>query len=468
MNNKLVLFFVSFLFVGIYTAQQMPVLDQSFYNRYTLQPGYTGENRGLETWDGYRNNLIGLSQNPTTLALNVNYRDTEKHGFGINLLSDKTGLLSNTLLGFSYAYRLKFTNDRFLSIGLSAGLSQNRFDFNSVIVEDVSDIASVSNSGKTMFNSGFGVAYTQNRFTAGIGMPTLYDTRVTYEIRDTKYMYQLKPLVVSNAAYVFDVTKVQDLKVIPTVIVRMQQALPTLADFVVTFQYKKNYNLTAGYRTNGSFPIVAMANVYKKLKVYAGYDANVGNLALASKGGFEAGIGYKFTLLSGSEHKAEDAKLKASADSLDKVIQRLNTNLTEKNKEIAQANETVNTLKVENSQLITEKDTLIEQLKRAILKGSGKCKHEDLQLDENDVEVNTSNGYFVVVQSSKNRVALEKDLAIWQKNEASTFILKSSKSDWYHIAIEKYDTKKESVRALNRLRVKYPTSWIRIQKNEKK
>ncbi len=466
---KLVLLiFIQLVFIGITLSQQLPVLDQNILNRYTLQPGYTGENRGLHTWDGFRNNLVGLTQNPTTLALNINYRDSEKHGFGANLLSDKTGLFSNTFFQLSYAYRIKLTNSALLSFGISAGINQNRFDFNSVIVEDKTDIGTISNTGKLMFQGGLGVSYSTSRFTVGAGFPSLYSSKALYEIRSVQYTYQLDPLFVLNSSYVFDVTCCKDIELIPTVIIRGQHALPTLADIVVTARYKKLYSLTAGYRTNGSFPIVAMANVYKQLKIYAGYDANIGNLAIASKGGFEAGIGYKFTLLSGSEHKLEDARLKRAQDSLKNVVSQLNDKLSisenDKQKKTSDLIKEVDKLKIDNSILKVQTDTLREQLKRAILKGSGPCKHGDQYIDENDVTIDKSNGYFIVVESSKNRVELENSLQEWKLKEKSTFILKKKNSLWYLVAIEKLETKKEGLKRLKELRKKYPNAWVRIQK----
>jgi type IX secretion system PorP/SprF family membrane protein len=466
---KLVLLlFIQIVVVGITFSQQLPVLDQNILNRYTLHPGYTGESRGLQTWDGFRNNLVGLSQNPKTLALNINYRDSDKHAFGANLLSDKTGLFSNTFFQLSYAYRVKLANSASLSFGLSAGIAQNRFDFNSVIVEDKSDVGSISNAGKLMFQGGLGVAFSTNRFTVGAGFPSLYSTKALYDIRAVQYTYQLDPLFILNSSYVFDVSKCKDLELIPTVIIRAQRTLPTLTDIVLTLRYNKLYSLSAGYRTNGSFPIIAMANVYKQLKVYASYDANIGNLAIASKGGFEMGIGYKFTLLSGSEHKLEDARLKRSRDSLNNVVLDLNDKLSisenDKQKKTSDLTKEVEKLKIDNSILKLETDTLKEQLKRAILKGTGPCKHGDQYIDVNDVSIDNSNGYFIVVESSKNRVELEKDLQEWKLKEKTTFILKKKNSLWYLVAIEKLETKKEGLKRLKELRKKYPNAWVRIQK----
>ena len=465
---KLVLLlFIQLVVVGVTFSQQLPVLDQNILNRYSLHPGYTGESRGLQTWDGFRNNLVGLSQNPTTIALNINYRDSEKHGFGANLLSDKTGLFSNTFFQLSYAYRIKLANSASLSFGLSAGIAQNRFDFNSVIVEDKSDVGTVSNAGKLMFQGGLGVAYSTTRFTVGAGFPSLYSTKALYDIRATQYAYQLDPLFVLNSSYVFDVTKCNELELIPTVIIRAQRTLPTLTDIVLTARYKKLYSLSAGYRTNGSFPIIAMANVYKQLKVYAGYDVNVGNLAIASKGGFEAGIGYKFTLLSGSEHKLEDAKLKRSQDSLAKVLSALKDKLSENEKKISEIkdlSQEVSVLKKENEELRIENDTLSQQLRRIILTGVIPKTDGTTRIDENDVEVNIQKGYFIVVESSKNRVELEKDLMEWRRKEGSTFILKGDHGNWYYIAIEHHTTKRKALRRMEEVRTKYPNAWVKVQK----
>lgn len=277
-------------------GQQLPISHQNYLNTYTLQPAYTGHQEGLNTWGSFRKSSMGYTGAPNTVALNLTYRNTDKHGFGGNLNTDQAGLFRNTSLNVSYAYRLKIQSSNYLSAGFSSGFAENRFDFAAISVEDKTDIGTLSNNGKLMWNVGFGLAFTNKRLTVGFGLPILYSTNVKYRYDNTDFNYQLRQQKVVNASFVFDLTSSGKLQLVPTFIFRNQPNNYWVNDYLATIQYDKRFSLTSGYRNTGIVPVVLAAEIKKNFKVFYGQDIAIGNLSNYTKGGFEIGLAYKFPL----------------------------------------------------------------------------------------------------------------------------------------------------------------------------
>ena len=455
---------------------------------YSLQPAFTGHAEGLNTWGSFRKSMLGYSGAPNTVALNVSYRNTDKHGLGGNLNTDQSGLFRNTSFNVSYAYRLKIKTGNFLSAGFSTGLAENRFDFAAINVEDKTDIGILSNNGKLMWNLGFGLAFTNKRLTLGFGLPIVYSTNVKYRYENTNFNYQLKQQKIINASYIFDIDQSGKIQLIPTLIFRNQPNNYWVNDYVATIQYDKRISLTSGYRNTGVVPVVLSLEIKKNCKVFYGQDIAVSKLSTYTKGGFEIGIAYKFPLRNGREHKLEDQQRDAQLDSLNKRLSVLKDTLKQKNYRLIEY-ENVNE---QNTALVQEIDKLKKQLantelqqkqvsdtsytsssnsntksikeenksKKEIIGGENQQKGVTKSVDNENVSIDEDAGYYVVVESSINRTALEKDVKKWNEKEESIFIIKSKKSKWYFIAIAKFDDLDSSISALKEFRKKYRKSWI--------
>ncbi len=491
---KILLFVFCGLLVSfqIVFGQQLPISHQNYLNTYTLQPAYTGHQEGLNAWGSFRKSNTGYSGAPNTVALNLSYRNTDKHGFGGSFNTDQAGLFRNTSINLSYAYRLKIKETNYLSAGFSGGLNENRFDFASISVEDKTDLGTLSNNGKLMLNFGFGLAFTNKRFTLGVGLPILYSTNVKYRYENTNFNYQLRQQKIVNASYVVDVTKSGKIQIIPTIILRNQPGNYWVNDFVATIQYDKRFSLTSGYRSTGVVPVVLALEIKKNCKVFYGQDLALGKLSNYTKGGFEIGLTYKFPLRNGREHKLEDQRRDAQLDSLTSRLSLLNDTLKQKNYRLIE----YGNVNEKNTALIQEIDKLKKQLaeteskqqkiisevstadktitdgtsnavktKKEIIGGKNKQITSSKSIDNQNVSIDEDAGYYIVVESSINRVALEKDLKKWNEKEETIFIIKSkkTKSKWYFIAISKFDDLDSSVEALKEIRKKYKKSWISKQ-----
>ncbi len=488
---KILLFIFCGLFISFQLAfgQQLPISHQNYLNTYTLQPAFTGHQEGLNTWGSFRKSMMGYTGAPNTVALNLSYRNTDNHGFGGSFNTDQAGLFRNTSINLSYAYRLKLKASDYLSAGFSTGLNENRFDFASVNVEDKTDLGVLSNNGKLMLNFGFGLAFTNKRLTLGVGLPILYSTNVKYHYENTNFNYQLRQQKIINASFVFDINNSGKLQLIPTFIFRNQPNKYWVNDYVATIQYDKRFSLTSGYRNTGVVPVVIAIEIKKNCKVFYGQDIAVGQIANYTKGGFEVGLSYKFPLKNGREHKLADQRRDAQLDSLNTRLSVLKDTLKQKNyrlieyenvneKNVALLQE-IDKLKKQLAETENKQQTIVSEVvksdsesvsngvksKKETLGGKNKQVTSSKSIDNQNVSIDEDAGYYIVVESSINRTALEKDLKKWNEKEETIFIIKSKKpkSKWYFIAISKFDDLDSSVEALKETHKKYKKSWISKQ-----
>jgi type IX secretion system PorP/SprF family membrane protein len=479
MNRILLFAFIGFTCIGsTLFGQQLPLSQQNYFNHFSLQPAYTGATEGLNTWASFRQNMMGFSNSPTSIAFNLSYRKRENHAFGTSMMSDQIGLIRNNLFNVSYAYRLKVGAKSTLSAGFSGGIGENRLDFASINIEDPSDLGNLSNNGKLMYNAGFGLAFTTPKFIIGVGLPILYSSTANYTYDATTVRYGFQPTYTANIAYKHAINP--KIELVPSIIVRGQSAQQMLNDYVVTLNYAQKMGITTGYRSTGVVPIVLNIELLKNFQVYYGHEIAIGKLAHASKGGFEVGIGYKISLKGSEDNRLAQKRMLSERDSLNRRLAALNDSLQlkmtalSKLDSVQQNNENLNNdvqqlrdelrkaalEKQRQDALLKEKSAKLEAQKE-LVGGKNTNQSDSKSVDEEGVALDQSAGYYVIVQASVNREALEKNLLEWNEKETETFIIKPAKSKWYLIAIGHSTDKQESLKMLKEFRKKYPKAWVR-------
>lgn len=449
---------------GFVFGQQTPILQQNYFNNYSLQPAYAGFYKGIDAWSGYRRSMLGYTGSPTSAFLNLSYRTSEFQSFGVNLQSDQSGLLKNNLFNASYAYRVKFNESRYLSVGASVGLAENRFDFTGVKLDNYNDFGVLANNGKTIVNISFGLAYLAKNWEVGAGFLNFTSNTVSYKDDKTVLSYKLRPSYILNTAYKYVFTK--DIFVKPGVILRGQDKQKPIIDFFAVVGYKKIVEFTVGYRSIKVLPIVAVLNLVKGVHAYYGYEISLGDFNQATKGGYEFGIGYRVSLNKSIDNYVSNEKeLVAKNDSLKKVVLRMGDTLKVKQETIKGADKLNKSLIVQNTQLteqnagyVKEIDSLVQ-----IIRSNNKLIVAPY-IDSNQVEIESASGYYVVLESSKDRIELQKDLIKWHKKFDNVIILKGLKHNWYYVSMYRGETKKEALKVMKKVRKKYPKAWVKIQK----
>lgn len=138
------LFIISCLLLGISAfAQSDFTLTEQMFSRINVNPAGIGNNENIQLFTSTRLQWAsqGLSVTPTSALLNGHYyNDKWKSGFGVSFVYDELGLANQTIdAKLCYAYNIDLREDMLLSLGLSVGVINKRFDPSRHIWKDPAD-----------------------------------------------------------------------------------------------------------------------------------------------------------------------------------------------------------------------------------------------------------------------------------------------------------------------------------------
>lgn len=135
---------VLFLLVGTSLfAQGDFKMSEQMFSRINQNPSAVGNNEKIQLFTATRLQWVGLGldQSPTSALLNAHYYlDKINSGFGISFVYDELGLSNQTINAkLVYAYNIDLAENWLLSLGLSAGVINKRFDPNRHVWKDPTD-----------------------------------------------------------------------------------------------------------------------------------------------------------------------------------------------------------------------------------------------------------------------------------------------------------------------------------------
>lgn len=310
-----VLFLVLFTTTGV-RGQQGPMFTNYFFNSLIFNPAVAGVNGHLTGTLIHRSQWLGLEGAPSTqsLSLHAPLRN-ERIGLGLSLVNDKIGAGGTFDASTSYAYHFPLNKKLKLSVGLQAGVTNWRGDWQKLEVEDGTDAVFAENLSRWLPNFGAGVFLHSDRFFAGAGCPRIleYDLRdnqgtTSFYAKTYRHYYTIvgAAFPLSNEQVVFRPSAL--LK--STGFLSKQRKFastqpvgsPTELDLDASFFFYETFWIGAAYRTalelgdssNDSADLWAAFYFRNGLRLGASYDLTLSQLNKVSNGSFEVMAGYEF------------------------------------------------------------------------------------------------------------------------------------------------------------------------------
>ena len=177
MKTIKIIIIILVLSIGTLTinAQQVPMYTHYMDNTLVINPAYAGSRDALTITGLYRSQWAGFAGAPVTQTLTVHAPLSNEHiGLGLSVLNDKIGPTNNTSVFADFAYIMQLTKKSKLALGLSAGVNMFQANLNTLLLDQQSDPAFQNNINNHITpNFGFGAYYYQERFYAGISVPSL-------------------------------------------------------------------------------------------------------------------------------------------------------------------------------------------------------------------------------------------------------------------------------------------------------
>jgi type IX secretion system PorP/SprF family membrane protein len=192
--KKSALVFVSILVHGVIIAQQMPVSENYFMDKYALSSSYAGHFNPGSFFTSYRSDWSGISGGPKTLRLSYSDLLMTKAALGGKIIYDKAGIFNQLYIMGTYSYSLKIVEGHKVLLALSLGIYHNRINFTDYYNDPKYNIDPVMTrqdvSSKLKFMSDISALYLFKRIEAGIMFANINFGDAKYKEVDVTY----KPL----------------------------------------------------------------------------------------------------------------------------------------------------------------------------------------------------------------------------------------------------------------------------------
>ena len=246
---KKLLFIISgLLFAIMVHAQQLPLSENYFVDKYSLSSAYAGNSDNKSLFASYRRDWAGIGEGPQTIRLSYHDGFKNRAGLGAKLIMDKFGIFQSFYGLATYSYRVQAATNSFLYFGLSAGLHQNTINFSEYYNDpnftvDPSMIDRDVKSGLKLV-SDFSMIYVYKRLQSGFLFSNISYSEYTYQSVKTTYnpflQYQF------HATYTLPVDV--SWKFIPLVIFRHGKNTKNQLEVASQLKYKDKLWADIGHR----------------------------------------------------------------------------------------------------------------------------------------------------------------------------------------------------------------------------
>ncbi|MEM9025162.1 MAG: PorP/SprF family type IX secretion system membrane protein, partial [Bacteroidota bacterium] len=256
-----------------------------------MNPGYAGFNNALEGTMAHRLQWRGIEGAPTTSFLGLHGALGQHIGLGGKITIDETDILQRITGGASMAYRLKLGADQQLAVGLTAAFTQNRIQFEDVIVGDaMDDLLFNSNQNGTTVDLEFGLTYQWKRLQVGLAGMQLLESGVNHDRQDGEGTLELRRHWVGFARYEFPISASWFFQ--PSAMIRAQEDGDAQVDLNGQVSWRHRLYIGGGYRQDAG--VIALASVRMADRIMVGYAFEFSGSGIAnnSNGSHEFMLGY--------------------------------------------------------------------------------------------------------------------------------------------------------------------------------
>lgn len=155
-----------------------PVYSQYLQNGLVINPAYTGTRGALSSFLSYRMQWMGTKGSPLLQSLSLHSpMKNDKVALGLTAQFMQYGATKSTSIYATYGYHIRLKKGK-LSFGMKAGADLSNTDYAGLLLNDPDDPVFKNNNKPFLLpNAGAGVYYYEDRFFAGLSIPSFLNYR---------------------------------------------------------------------------------------------------------------------------------------------------------------------------------------------------------------------------------------------------------------------------------------------------
>lgn len=278
-------FVVSLCAPSVSRGQQISQYTQYVFNHFSVNPAVAGSKDCLDVRLGFRKQWMGFPGAPTTgwASLHGVIRAKNKpfvqnrHGFGAFIEADETGPIGYTHFYIAYAYHIQMAKDYYMSMGLFAGVKQQKFNVSDVRALDPSDPL-LANTGSVLVMPEVwpGIwLYSKNGW-AGLSIPQVLGNKVGEMGENTR----LTRHFLASAGRRVRLNK--KMAFVPSTLLKFSPASPVAFDLNVMLEYRRRMGIGVSYRNQDAVAFMLKVPFLKFFTFGYSYDVNTSRLRVAN------------------------------------------------------------------------------------------------------------------------------------------------------------------------------------------
>ncbi len=285
---------LAFLISTIGFAQNTANFTQFYFNPALLNSSLTGVEGRASMFISYRKQWVGFNGSPSIGNFSLQTALPNRVNLGLNLATDKQGLINTSSALFSGGYTLPLSLTQTIRFGFSLGFASTQVDVNALNYVDAGD-QTITNALKSNFQpiGNLGASIHGQTFHFGLSIPNLFQPLVLST--NSFGVPEIKPLdnLVAHASNRFYYQKGKFMFE-PYVVYRFNKSLPSQLEVAALMHLNNVLYLGASYKANYGISALAGYRVSKLMALGLSYSLPSGGTSSINSPSLEIQLGILF------------------------------------------------------------------------------------------------------------------------------------------------------------------------------
>jgi type IX secretion system PorP/SprF family membrane protein len=425
-------------------AQQYPMSYMFDRYKYTVNPAALRIGEGVNLHASFCNDWYSEATDNRFYGFGVEGGFFKSNmGLGLVLTQENTGILAQTNVRLSYAYRVQLKTEHYLNFGLSAGYSHLGVRQSDVFKDlgfDATD--PLLNRKQDGFFGGFGLQYKWKKLELDAAIPT-WNTINGDHI----------PLFFS---FSYDFRLKEDWGLKPILMYSYLNPNMHLIDGRLQLSYKEYFWLQAGFRNTREL-VVGVGGEVKHFQIGAAFGFNTGEYNNISRGNLEIVLGYRF-VNAVINRKTRGGIDEATLKNINKISKDINELKEDNNKQSAELQKLNSSIVSLNEEIRTELKANFNEIKEEVQS----IQKEDVVVDQEKV---MDKQYFVVVFSTTTQEDADRIVNRMAQQSVKGQVIRDSKKSNFYIYTESYGNLQAAVKQVATEKARgFSGAWVLIVK----
>ena len=271
------------------SAQQVATYAQYMFNGLAINPAYAGSHEALSASFLQRFQNVGLKGAPQTETFSVHSPLVNSRvGLGLIFVHDKIGVVDQTGLNFTYAYRIPMNKGTVLSLGIQGGAGWFKADYTDLLLLQNPDPVFNQNVREVRPNIGAGIYYYNKLGYVGLSMPHMLGN--VFHTSGAS-VYQNVPVILSGG-YVFTMNRVLKLK--PNFLLKVLDGKAVEFDVNANVLFDEVLWVGVSYKSSKTVALLTEIQFSDQFRFGYSYQISAGPIKTADLGSHEIMINYRF------------------------------------------------------------------------------------------------------------------------------------------------------------------------------